>query len=225
MRRRQQGKPAATAGPEDRRTRTRAKPINWRFVIPVTLAVLLLPFAVGYAFAVFVLFPAPKVEGGGGLVVPNVIGQTVDEARNAIAAAGLGGIEVMPLPHPDAVPGTITAQNPLPGQELRAGAGISVSISSGRSRVTVPDVEGLAPDAARQILVRLGFDVRIMEKSSMTAVGRVFRMDPVSGAAVQLPATVIIAVSTGPLPLDSLSTPPDTMRAREAALQTPQRQR
>ncbi len=193
----------------------RTRPVKWGVVIPATIAALLLPFGVGYAIAVFVLFPSPKVEGGGGIVVPNLVGLSIAEAEQMLSEAGLGGLATMEVPNPDATAGRVTAQDPLAGQQLRAGTGVSVSVSSGRPRIAVPDVEGLTAEAAGQVLRRLGFDARILEEGSMVTEGRVFRMDPVAGTRMQVPSTVTIVVSTGPTPIDSLSdpVPPDTMSA------------
>jgi eukaryotic-like serine/threonine-protein kinase len=190
--------------------RTRLSKVKWRVIVPATIGALLIPFAVGYALAVFVLFPKPKTDSAGGIVVPNLVGKNANEAQRMISAAGLGRIEPMELPHPDAAAGEVTAQDPLPGQQLRAGAEVRVSVSSGPARLAVPDVQGFTPEAAQQILTRMGFVTRRLDEASAAAYGKVFRVDPVPGTPMKLPATVTIVISTGLPPLDSVIVPPDT---------------
>jgi serine/threonine-protein kinase len=214
MRRRQGGAKSAatgkgradggTAKSGRTRGRRRERPVRWGVVIPATIAALLLPFAIGYALAVYVMFPETKAESIGGIEVPDLTGRTVADAEDMLSAAGLGGLDTLVVPHPTADPGYITAQDPLPGQQLRAGAGVSVSVSSGRPRVIVPDVQNLSASAATVILDRLGFEVRTVEVSDAMDAGRVLRIEPAAGSAVRLPATITLTVSTGPLPADTL---------------------
>lgn len=190
----------------------RTTPVKWRRIIPLTFAALLVPFAVGYAFAVFVMFPAPKVEpGSDGIAVPSLIGHTTAEAEEMLRAAGLGAIDSMVLPHPDARAGSILAQDPLPGQQLRAGSTVRVSVSGGAPQLRVPDLEGFTADAADQMLKRMGFETRRSEETSVTRVGAVTRLEPMAGASIRLPATVTIWVSSG-MPADTFVLPPDTLR-------------
>ncbi len=216
MRRRQAGGTSKQVERSERakvKARGRTRPVKWGVIIPATLGALLIPFGVGYALAVFVLFPKPKIEGGGGVVVPNLVGRTVAEAEEMLTTAGLGAMTTIELPSPDANSGDITAQDPLAGQQLRAGSGVRVSVSGGRARIKVPDVDGLTFEAASQILRRLGFDITQVDESSLRTAGRVARLDPVAGTALQLPATVTVVVSTGPRTVDSLTVPvaPDTL--------------
>ena len=186
--------------------------IRWRVVIPTVLGALVIPFAVGYAIAVNVLFPPPATSGEG-IAVPVLVGQSVTEANRLLSAAGLGTIDTISLPHPNAPRGEIIAQDPLAGQQLRSGGDVRVSVSAGPPRVVVPDVEGFGGDAADQLLRRLGFDTRRVEESSFSAAGRVLRLEPAPGSRQELPATITIVVSAGYAPAqDTAATlPPDTI--------------
>jgi serine/threonine-protein kinase len=169
-----------------------------------------LPFLVGYAIAVFVLFPAPPtVEAG--IEMPDLVGETEQEANVVLTGLGLGPTESTRLPHPTQPAGTVIAQSPLPGQQLRAGAGVRVAVSTGVPRATVPDVVGFTEGRAAALLQRFGFTVAREIEASEEETGRVIRTDPSSGRDLALPARVTVHVSDGSL---RLSEPPDTGDAR-----------
>jgi serine/threonine-protein kinase len=182
------------------------RPLLW--ILPLALAV---PFVIGYIIAVYLIFP-PAQTAAEGIPVPDLGGSSIGEAEAVLAAAGLGGLDVMELPHPTAAAGTIIAQSPLPGQQLRPGAGVRVAISQGRARVRVPDVQGFAADRADALLRRTGFAVVYASEQSMAAAGRVLRTDPPAGQELILPATVTIVASAGPpAPPPPDTIPPDTI--------------
>jgi serine/threonine-protein kinase len=180
-------------------------------MIPVVLAVMALTFAAGYALAVFVIFPAPEVQGAG-VPVPDLVGLQVARAEQAVREAGLARLEVTDLPHPTEPRGTVTAQSPLAGQQLRAGASVRVAVSSGPPRVMVPDVTGFSEDRASELLARLGFDVARETEEALADSGRVIRVNPSPGTRHELPARITIVVSTGPAVADTM-TAIDTLRA------------
>ncbi|HEX6693980.1 MAG TPA: PASTA domain-containing protein [Longimicrobiales bacterium] len=184
--------------PARRQRQPNPKPrkIPWRIVLPSVLAALVIPFGIGYAVAVNVLFPPPEASGSG-IAVPALVGQSVDEANRLLATAGLGRVDTTSITHPNAPRGEILAQDPLPGQQLRSGANVRVSVSAGPPRVVVPDVEGFGGDAAEQLLRRVGFDTRRVEESAFAAPGRVLRLEPAPGSRQELPATITIVVSAG----------------------------
>lgn len=175
---------------------------RWRFWVPALLSALVLPFAIGYAFAVFVLFPPREVRGAA-IEVPRLTGFDLSRARAEARAAGLGDLDVTRLPHPTRASGTVTAQSPLEGQDLHAGAAVRVAVSTGRPQATVPDVVGFTADRAEGLLSRLGFGVVRTDEESTIEKGRVTQVDPLPGTVRELPSTVSLMVSTGP--------PPDTL--------------
>jgi beta-lactam-binding protein with PASTA domain len=180
---------------------------SWKVWLPAILAALVLPFAIGYAFAVLVLFPEPEFAEGG-IPVPVLVGESIGEAEQALSAAGLGSIDALELPHPSAPAGQVLAQSPLPGQQLHTGGNVRVSVSAGRPRVLVPDVAGFSAERAEQLLRRFGFDVTRREREGDLAAGRVLATEPAAGHEARLPATVMLLVSTGPPPPPEL--PMDT---------------
>jgi beta-lactam-binding protein with PASTA domain len=199
VRRRQPRKRERPAG-QGSRWSGRMKPLL--LLLPVAV---LVPFAIGYALAVFVLFP-PLPAAGDAIAVPDMIGHSTADAQRLLVAAGLGPLAVTELPHPTAPAGTIVAQTPLPGQQLRPGVSATVAVSMGRPRVTVPDVRGFGADRAESLLRRAGFDVARIDEESTVAADRVIRTDPEPAQERALPAVVTLVISTGPPPVE-----PDTL--------------
>ncbi|HET9985133.1 MAG TPA: PASTA domain-containing protein [Longimicrobiales bacterium] len=170
-------------------------------------------FGVGYLLAVFVLFPAPEAPTDG-VAVPKLVGQDSAYAAQALARLRLRVAEATPLPDPEAPAGIIVAQDPLPGQQLRAGDAVRIAISSGPPLATLPEVGGLAAARAQALLESLGFRVTQQVESALSPAGTVTRTDPRAGLPYTLPQDVRLFVSTGPptQPVDTLP-PADTLGA------------
>jgi serine/threonine-protein kinase len=93
------------------------------------------------------------------IVVPGVIGATLDDARRRLAAAGLS-LTVGQSTESDTVPpNVILSQDPDPGTTVAPKSGVTVVLSTGPASVQVPNVVGLDPDAAETSLRNAGFDV------------------------------------------------------------------
>jgi len=182
---------------------------GWAVWLPLAVAAAAVPFFVGYLFASVFLFPAPEAADTG-VAVPAVKGMRLAEAQAALRSVGLGTVEVTQLPHPHAAEGVVTAQAPLPGQQLRPGSPVRVAISAGVPRVVVPDVVGFSADRAEGLLARLGFQVARQQQFSPEDSGRILRIEPRPGTEWPLPTTIHILVSLGPEFPDTLFTP-DTL--------------
>jgi serine/threonine-protein kinase len=196
-------------GDSMRRRRTRAQPssprapsFRWRPWLVALLAAVPLGFGAGYAVAAFVLFPAPEVAAGDVIAVPRLVGRTLAEAERELAELGLAVGEVTKLSHPGEAAGVVLAQSPLPGQLLRSGAGVDLSVSTGRSRAKVPDLVGLPAADAAALLERLGFSVSRRDELSPGAGGAVVRVEPAPGTEQELPGQVVLVVGIEPPTLE-----------------------
>jgi len=154
-------------------------------------------FTAGYLLAVYVLFPPLPVPEDG-TTVPNVVGRSVDEARRELATLGLTVTDSIQFPHPSVSSGLILAQDPLPGQQLRAPGTVRVGVSTGLPSVMVPDVVGQSVERATRLLKRLGFEVNQSFEENERAAGTVIRTSPGAGENESLPARVLLVVSSGP---------------------------
>ncbi|HEX6135060.1 MAG TPA: PASTA domain-containing protein [Longimicrobiales bacterium] len=186
-----------------------APPRDWKRSLLWLAAALLLPLLIGWLIAVYVIFPPTEMTGDG-VAVPDLIGLDASAAQRELVAAGLGDMQTEQLPHPEAEPGSIIAQSPLPGQQLRAGSDVRIAVSSGPPRVVIPDVLGFSAERAASMLSRAGFQVTRSEQESPAPAGRVIRTDPEPGQGLVLPAAVTLIVSAGPPALPQPGALPDT---------------
>ena len=108
----------------------------------ILVGVTFLMFVIGYFTAVRILFP-PLAEPENGIVVPDLAGQTVQAAQQTLRELGLRVTEVMEIEHPSRREGLVTAQSPLPGQQLREMGAVRLAISAGappaRAVLPLPD--------------------------------------------------------------------------------------
>lgn len=201
------------APPEEReREPTDSRRYTWAHWVVAGLVVLAGSFGVGYLLSTQVLFPPPETAGTG-VAVPSLYGEGRAEAEAAITGAGLVLGTVFELPSTEAERGEVLAQDPVPGQQLRRGAAVSLAVSSGPPVLRVPPVRGLGPGTARAMLESLGFDVEVREtEGGDVPGGEVLASEPEGGTARTLPALVTLVVAPGP-PMDTLAPLPDSLLA------------
>lgn len=174
----------------------------WQWLL-AALVVLAGSFGVGYLLSTQMLFPRPETAGTG-IPVPSLHGDMQEEAEARIREAGLLPGEVTAMASMDAERGRVLAQDPLPGQQLRAGAAVSFAVSSGPPELRVPPLAGMDQESARRLLESVGFDVDIRQvRTGGVSVGVVTRSDPPAGAARTLPTVVTILINSG-APVDSV---------------------
>jgi beta-lactam-binding protein with PASTA domain len=176
-------------------------------LIGISAGLALLMFAVGYFFAVRVLFP-PLPEPKNGIVVPRLSGLLVPAAEAKLASIGLRVSDVVEIAHPSQPPGVIVAQNPLPGQQLRTAGAVTVAVSSGLPRVTIPNVVGFTAERAVAALQASGMQADQEPEPSDKPAGTVVRMSPQPGTEHTVPGRVLLFVSNGPAPQLPDTTPP-----------------
>ena len=79
----------------------------------------------------------------GTLTVPNLAGQTLEEASKRAHDMGLGVVVEEPSVYTAAVPpGTIGEQRPRAGFHVKTGSMVNVRINLGTERVAIPDLRG-----------------------------------------------------------------------------------
>jgi beta-lactam-binding protein with PASTA domain len=181
-------------------------PFSWGRWTLYALVVLAGSFGTGYILATQVFFPRPETAGSG-VAVPSLYGQTRAAAESAIRELGLEVGDVRVLNNMGTEVGRVLAQSPLPGQQLRPGATVSLGVSGGAPELRVPPVVGLGEATARELLESVGFEVVVRQtRGADFPAGVVARADPPVGTPRLLPARVTLVVSTGPPP-DSMTDP------------------
>ncbi|MGI8684077.1 MAG: Stk1 family PASTA domain-containing Ser/Thr kinase [Acidimicrobiales bacterium] len=136
-------------------------------------------------------------QGAKPVEVPNVVGTDEEDALSALERLGLRA-ESVREPSDTAALNRVTAQNPTPGTPAPKGSAVTLTVSSGKPKVPVPDVVNKDAVAASDDIVNAGLRVRTMQEASPTITrGNVIRTDPVPGTEIDKGATVTIHVSTG----------------------------
>lgn len=181
------------------RTMTEMPKFRWK-IVGIMAGIVVVTFGIGYLVAVLILFP-PISEPENGIVVPSVLGSDVPSAEAQLSTMGLRVTEVIEIAHPSQPPGTIVAQSPLPGQQLRTAGAVTVGISAGPPRVAVPKVIGMQVDAAIADLRRLGFDANQQPEPAPQPAGTVVGVSPKAGTELVPPQRVLLFVSSGPAPV------------------------
>jgi beta-lactam-binding protein with PASTA domain len=143
-------------------------------------------------------------RGRGTVEVPNVVGQTADEAGSILRQANLATPNVVSVPS-ERPADEVVAQNPAAGTQVRPRTVVRINVSNGRGEGTtttapvgeeVPDVVGLPEDEARLALEDIGATVRVSRESVSDPAqdGVVLRQDPPGGESIVPPETVEIVV-------------------------------
>lgn len=104
---------------------------------------------------------ALTVSKGPEVEVPDVTGESGDDARAELEDAGLD-VAVAPervFSEEDA--GDVAKQSPAEGATLAEGDKVTLTLSKGQDMVEVPDVEGKHADEAKKLLEAKGFEVRV----------------------------------------------------------------
>jgi eukaryotic-like serine/threonine-protein kinase len=120
-----------------------------------------------------------------GVTVPNVVGLTVDQARQAVEQAGL-------VLNPPSAAGRVTDQRPVAGRSVRRGRGVSVTVVP-LPGLVVPDVVGKTVPEARKTLADAG--LRLVEPS---VAGRVVGQRPRAGSLAFPGSSVAVTIAVPP---------------------------
>ena len=128
------------------------------------------------------------------VAVPDVSGQDVFAASNAIVAAGLQG-QAVSAPSRTVAKGLVIGTNPAAGTQVPKGTTIQVLVSTGPALIDVPNVVGQTQDAAVDVLnTQLGLGVQVqLQNAGATKKGIVIAQNP-AGGQVQEGTTVVIFV-------------------------------
>ncbi len=97
------------------------------------------------------------------------------------------------------VPGTVVAQDPVPGEALELGDTITIFVTQGADQKTIPDVTGMPVDQARQALRQAGVtpgDIVYRNEPSREP-DRVISTNPPKGRTVD-EGTIVEIVATAP---------------------------
>jgi serine/threonine-protein kinase len=161
--------------------------------------VMLLALLAMFAGLVFLLARETGFIGGGTTVkveVPSVLEMDRDTARATLEGAGFT-VKEEEAPNP-LDPEIVFEQDPAGGTRADKKSEVTIRVSTGPEKVSVPNVVGKTKDAARSALEDKGFDVSVAEEPNDDApIGQVIKQDPLGGSELDSGSTVKITVSSG----------------------------
>lgn len=135
-------------------------------------------------------------------IVPSVVGLPVDDGREKLFATGLL-TEISSREYDKTVAdGSILSQNPLPGEKVKKGRRILVSISKGKEFAIIPNVKKMTERQARIELKKNGITLGDVKKSfnDDNPVDAVIDAFPASGTTISRDMKVDLHISKGAKP-------------------------
>ncbi|MFJ5957882.1 Stk1 family PASTA domain-containing Ser/Thr kinase [Paenarthrobacter sp. NPDC092416] len=132
--------------------------------------------------------------------LPGLTGISLNEAKTALNAAEmtLGNVTEA---YDEKVPaGVIIAQDPAKGTEVRHGTAVALAVSKGPQPIPVPDVRGLAQDAAVKAIQDAGLKALVSPETvndKSVPKGAVVSQSPANGTLIK-GESVTLTVSKGP---------------------------
>ena len=171
---------------EGRRSRT------WLVILGVLLALGLLGLAA--FFLVRALLPEPAAR----VTVPDVLGQTGEEATEVLESRGFDVDEQREF-NEEAPRNRVFRQDPEAGAEVEEGTEVTIFVSRGPQLVTVPSLEGQTLDEAAETLAEADLQLgNVSDEESEAEEGTIIAQDPPSGDRVDPDTAVDVTVSSGP---------------------------
>jgi eukaryotic-like serine/threonine-protein kinase len=192
------------AEPEQRRG------MSWGRLLLIALAILAVAGIIGY-----LLF---RGSGAQQVLVPDVVGETREQAETVITGRGLTVGEITEQETDDeAAVGTVLEQDPGPETRVEEDSPVNLVVGVAPERVAVPDgLVGMSEDDARQAIEAVGLTVGNVdsEESDDAEPGEVLSTDPESGEEVAIGSAVNLVVAQAP---DTATVPSVIGRSRDDA--------
>lgn len=138
------------------------------------------------------------------VTVPDLRGMSADEAQRVLASYGLNGQQGDTVFSDDVEENRVAQQDIAAGTTAYKGDTITFHLSKGPETASVPNVQGLDFETARDRLEAAGFTVSLQWRDDSAAVNTVIRQS-VTGTA-KLGTTITLTISNGPAKEDETNT-------------------
>ena len=137
-------------------------------------------------------------SGKGDISVPSVIGDSEEEAKATLEAAGFD-VETRSDYSDSVEKGKVMIQTPEADTKGKEGDTVTITISLGTETIDVPDVTNKSQSAAQSTLENAGLSAGSIseEPSDTVKKGNVISSDPAAGTKVNKGAKVNLVISTG----------------------------
>ena len=130
------------------------------------------------------------------VTVPDLRGMSADQAQRVLASYGLNGQQGDTVFSDDVEENRVAQQDIAAGTTAYKGDTITFHLSKGPETASVPNVQGLDFETARDRLEAAGFTVSLQWRDDSAAVNTVIRQS-VTGTA-KLGTTITLTISNGP---------------------------
>ncbi|MBK4174860.1 Stk1 family PASTA domain-containing Ser/Thr kinase [Corynebacterium macginleyi] len=132
------------------------------------------------------------------VIVPEVENRPRSEVVKELEDLGLL-VTVNEEANPDIDRNNAIRINPAPGSELQKNASVTLTVSSGKEIIEVPDVTGMDLDEAAEILEEAGLELNssISERNDAAPIGEVIQQNPAGGTQLSKGSKVRVTVSKG----------------------------
>ena len=141
-----------------------------------------------------------QIDANEPVTVDNYTGILEEKAVALIDGDGFDA-RVRRLPNADVEQGYAYQQEPDPGTQLQKGSIVTILVSSGKPKVTVPSLVGKSRDAAVAELTTRRLEATVVEVNSDRQSGIVTAQNPRPGVVLVAGSSVRINVSKGPKPV------------------------
>ncbi|MPZ51490.1 MAG: Stk1 family PASTA domain-containing Ser/Thr kinase [Acidimicrobiia bacterium] len=130
--------------------------------------------------------------------VPNLVGQTRQDAEQLLSDAGLVVGQVTERSDPDRPAGEVVEQDPAAGSPANPESEVNFVVSTGPEELELDDLTGMTESEARDYLQSEGLIAVVeREESDEAEEGTVIRTDPEGGETVSRGDEVVLFVSEG----------------------------
>lgn len=147
------------------------------------------------------VYNAPKIFGGGKEVeVPNLLGMDVNTAKSTLEKLNLVLVEAEEGTSGEYPEGTIMDMNPKAGNKVKEKGEVRVVVSSGESKITMPDLREYDINKAGEILSSYGLKItnKTEEYSDSVASGEIISQTPTKDTEITKDQQISVVVSKGP---------------------------
>ena len=138
-------------------------------------------------------------SSGEQIEVPDVTGQTLDQAKTAIQSAGFKVGNVTQSYSESVESGKVISQDPAAKTKKAKGSTINLTVSQGTQEIEVPDLVGKTADEAKKLLQANGLKYKAgtAEYSDSVDKDRIARQDVAAGSKVAKDTVVTYYLSLG----------------------------
>lgn len=177
------------------RNKTKKRKNNKAKTIIISVVIILAAIFGGIAFGSGLF----NGEGSGKkVIIPNIIGMTIEDATKELEKVGLK-LTISGIVESDKEENTILETNPVVNTEAKSGDIISVKVSGGVGKITVPDLRDYEINYIKDLLTQKGLNWSIDEEySENIKSGYLIDQYPERDTEVEKGATIQLTISKGP---------------------------